>query len=1315
MPWLPARDCATLVRRVACLSIFLATVSVCLVPFSLAASAAEDSSWNVRIAWGGGTARQWRGTIAINDGTLGLLAPLGIEADEPGSMWCEDGKLVIEQPSPRSYDGLDLTAVAPRTAKLTITLMAGGSTDAAQPHVVEVPLQQLIEQYHTSAIDDQGNQLLVRRTPGDPLRIEPERASLIFQPGETFKARLRPNVLPIAGETKVRFKLELRSASTDEQKWVQHVEHTLPLAPPAAGSAAGLERETSQIAVEFPLPEQEGVYNLMVEAATLNLRTRLGLKQVLSRRWVQLLVLSPTVANENAASWQTAHEFDPANVSWLKRISDLPLPGFRSGPLGNGASRIREYPLGRIVELAAGGSDGDSWQAYPLPISTIGVPHILEIDVPSDIPQSLGISVLESGTGRTTPATSLDSGFDLPAASNGSRRWLKHRLVFWPRTAAPWVLLHNRRPHMPAVYGKVRLLTGPAQLPPRQPSEFAPERSVFAYLDKPMFSDNFSGPKASDAWSGRALDDWSTFYLGGTRLVEYLRHLGYGGAMLTVAADGSAIYPSDLLQPTPRFDTGSFFVSGQDVVRKDVLEMLLQLFDRHQLKLIPAIDFSGTLPELESILRAGGVEAEGLVWVGSDGLSWRQRYPGGGPLAYYNPLHPRVQSAMLQVVRELAQRCSGHPSFQGISLQLSAQGFAQLPGGDWGFDDTTIARFTLDTGIDVPGSGPNRFAVRSQFLLGPQRAAWLNWRAGVMKNLYRAIRREIVLARPDAFLVLSGGRLLDGPPWQTRLVPTLPQRLRAENVLLELGLDPQLHREPGLVLLRPEPIGTSISVGAVAPQLNWEVAAALSGPRGAGVLEASVFQHATVDPQSPSFVSLSPFVHGVGWTAAQLPPAAEFNRRRFARHMAAFDTQMFFDGGLMLPLGQEEPLSEFLAVLRELPAAGFQTLEHASQPLTVRTAVKDDRTWIYLVNDSPWQTKARVYLQATSECQLTRLGLDPRVVPLQNASDGLIWQLEIEPYGLAGGWLNALGIKVTKVEVDLPPDCRQPLTARLEDLAARAASLRNPPTPLALANRSFEEASPADSQAGPIASWTASTLPGTQVELDRSQAHQGLASVKLRSDGPLLTLASNPMKPPQTGRFAVSVWLRVADPNQQPSLRLAIDGLVNGGQYYRHASVGAGERVVKIQDRWTQFIFQVHDLPTRDLSQLRIRFDLMGQGEVWIDEVQCFDLLFNRDELIELSKLITLAGVKLQNNEMTDCLRLLEGHWSRFLLTNVPPVTSSNLATNPSPATQDSESPASQTPLTAGEMPPTATPSDEAPRTGFKDRMKQFVPRWMRF
>ena len=106
----------------------------------------------------------------------------------------------------------------------------------------------------------------------------------------------------------------------------------------------------------------------------------------------------------------------------------------------------------------------------------------------------------------------------------------------------------------------------------------------------------------------------------------------------------------------------------------------------------------------------------------------------------------------------------------------------------------------------------------------------------------------------------------------------------------------------------------------------------------------------------------------------------------------------------------------------------------------------------------------------------------------------------------------------------------------------------------------------------------------------------------------------------------------------------------------------------------------------------------MGQGEVWVDDVQLFDLAFNAAELRALYKLITLADVTLQNGQVGDCMKLLDGYWPRFLAQHValPP---------------DGEG------AVAGPPDETLPPAKPAPPpvTGLMDKMKNLIPETLRF
>ncbi len=57
----------------------------------------------------------------------------------------------------------------------------------------------------------------------------------------------------------------------------------------------------------------------------------------------------------------------------------------------------------------------------------------------------------------------------------------------------------------------------------------------------------------------------------------------------------------------------------------------------------------------------------------------------------------------------------------------------------------------------------------------------------------------------------------------------------------------------------------------------------------------------------------------------------------------------------------------------------------------------------------------------------------------------------------------------------------------------------------------------------------------------------------------------------------------------------------------------------------------------------------MGAGQVWIDQVQIYDMWFLPNERDELMIKFGLAKRALSKGEVNDCLRVLSGYWSKFL------------------------------------------------------------------
>ncbi|MCA9205956.1 MAG: family 10 glycosylhydrolase, partial [Planctomycetales bacterium] len=736
-------------------------------------------------------ARVWRASLAFPAGQLSAVQGLSLEADSPGSAFVDaTGVLRVAPLSPTSYGGVDVTVRGPSDARLALEL-----TPADRPTQfsrIELTLAELVRDFHNRELDERGNRLIVRRAPGDALRFDFERDSLVFATEEVFAFQVTPHHAGIAPGTALRAVVQLHPARGTSSLWSYEQELTVA----ADGSLPAITPEA------LLMPKLEGAYDITVSLHPRTLTDKLRRPKPLLQRKVQVVVVDDRPAPLDPADWESVGEIDPTSETWWDRLALLPgftrLPGYAPEPLGNNAAtRFREGGID-CLRLEQGG-----WQAYPLPIAKKGVPHILEVEFPTGSPHTLGISIVEPDAAGSVGPIGLDSGVEVPVTLAPATSPLGvHRIVFWPRTDSPFVLLTNRGQSGPAMFGKLRVLSGPRTLPPASLTATSAgansgttaasidERQLMAYFEKPLFNDNFMAGEALDEYTGRSLDDWQTCLDGARRFVEYLRYAGYNSAMVTVACDGSSIYPSRLLAPTGKYDNGMFFYTGQDPMRKDVLELLFRLFDREGMRLVPTVQFAAPLPALEAIKRQGAAAADGLELIGPEGRTWvASRGAQRGLAPYYNPLDDRVQQAMRNVVRELVERYDTHASFDGLAIQLEPDSYALLPGEPWGYDNRTLRRFTEESKSQLPDEAWRNFSARVDYLLGDGRSPWLDWRVENLTNFYRGLRDELVRRRPGAKLYLNASGMFSAASVRNQLLPKLPAQPAIAEALRLHGVD----------------------------------------------------------------------------------------------------------------------------------------------------------------------------------------------------------------------------------------------------------------------------------------------------------------------------------------------------------------------------------------------------------------------------------------------------------------------------------------------------------------------------------------------
>lgn len=872
-----------------------------LVRPALSADEPVAGAMRVRLEWGGGEARRWSGLVELDEGRFEDVVLLGVDADLPGSTLPEGGAIWIQRHSPRVYDGFDVLVRSGPRATLRVTLQSPKPTPLRTSFVV--PLAEIAsgDRSRTIEVGRDGDRVVLRRTPGDVLALRTDRPHLVFEPGEEFEADIAIDVRTReAVETRGRLSWSLTPAHSDELL----MEESRPLTVRTNDPDPDLE------SLALVLPEREGAYDLHVQldARSFRHRTRIPLV-VASGRPAPITTDEPRDAEAESPEPHLVDTLDPERTS--RRIVDR---AGRQGFLKRSWNGVSQWLAPPPVDAAV---PDRPWAAYRLDVDARDTLHEVVVTFDATTPRTVGVSLLQpNAAGRLVPI-GIDTAVEITVSDGDSGDEgpvVRHVVPFHARVERPVLLLHTigslapiaaRRIEVFAVDGEPKRTVAPVE-------RTSGRRLVGPYLHRPLLPEAFSAPEAFDADTQRSLDDWTTFDVATRRFTEYLHRSGNNAALLAVMADGSTIFPSRHLQPALRYDTGLHLTTGRDPLRKDVVELLLRRFDRERLALVPMLRFSTALPELERLRsRQSG---DGLSLVHEDGRTYREVHPPDrSGRTDYNPLDPRVQEAVLAIVREFAERYADHPSLSAIAIEIGSDGCLRFPGVEWGFDDATLLRFARDT-----ASHPESLdLVRRELRDGTLRERWDRWRRDGLVDFHSRIARTIAAAHPDlrCVFVVDGS---DAGSLDTEPLARLPRTTILERADPECENDPIPGRR-GFVGFR-EPVGTRLR----------------------------------------AFDELSPWQPGYTWLAAHVVPAGDRGRRTYVRSLALDDT-MVFDGGWIPRFGQTESTRAVRATIAGLPDGRFDAVPDVPQPLVVRAGRdRDGSSIVVVVNDFPHAARVKL-------------------------------------------------------------------------------------------------------------------------------------------------------------------------------------------------------------------------------------------------------------------------------------------------------------------------------------------------------------------
>ncbi len=1210
----------------------------------------------LRIVWGGPTPEPWDVSVDLGQGSLELVRNLSMDSASIGAALPESTQRVrVPGLQPTTFAGIDVRTRAPIDSRLTLTI-TNPARNTTSEHTIVLEEALGIAGSWVRAVDETGNRIAVQRLDSDRLRVSGDRSPAILTAGSRWQLTVTANRTGLpAGNYRLRAIVrdgQGREVSLQQQEALIDQTGSFPVR-----------------SLHVDIPATEGPYRLELSlVADRSFPAFLGRPPELTRS-IDFVALDPQRPLPKIASWQrrtTLNAADYAHRSawsrWIPngfgstagtwgslRSSRFAWPPARPVRAGTAVSRKLTSrhpgtsPAEEVLQLAPG-----SWIAIPLTDLAPGLPHRLRLTVPIDDPMQLGVALrLEDGK----LLRSLGNDFQLTIAPHQCRpgEVADYDLLFWPTAGTSFLALCNL--HATRNASVARIGVDAATLEPHRPgggsnaggsppaSRGDTSRRVALYLDKPLLSEFFAPPKDEDPGSGRRLASWKTWYTGLERLVQFMHWYGYNAVVINALSDGGGLMPNQHLQPTPRYDDGVFFSDGRSPDIKDAVQLILQIAEREGFDVVIGMELNTRLPQLESLY---GMRED----------LWQRPLNGADApnLQIYNPLNRQVQNEIEAIMRDLMQRYGSYRAFAGVQLNLGYDSHLLFHGDRFGFNEQLVQEYEQAVGANLPQG-----AKIEEVMKGPIRLAFLQWRAEQLTDFLIRIADLIRAGNQARRLYLNTSPLWADPPDPRAFYnPDLLLRSPRE-LLVTVGLSPEkIDLADPIVLLttqhhRAEPLRR-------VPEWLREVAQEHATARADPAMQLTIFRHrahtlsADEDPPWADRLNLRmlyPFdVGGVGGMTQIL-----------CRQLHARDARWMAVGG-WAPLNlNDSQLRNLITALTRIPAVPMADASPrgGKGAVVIRSAGTADAAWVLVLNAGDWEESVEIRYAATRrDIHAHLLAAAPQMAERAEPAPVSIppdrWILSAAPHSCAVYQIDDPEWRILRTSTECPPAAIAVVGDQLSDLEDRIDRASDPTQqrPLPGLRGEFEQWTPAGDPAG----WTRSSLPGVLIEADDHFPHGGRRCVRMIANSDVAGAAwlqSVPVPPPESGRATFRAWLRCSE--QQPTVRLVVSGRTRQGhRIERQLTVGRGTPHAIPTDWGTRpFTLVADNLPSEQMDAITFSIELVGSGEIWIDDAAAVQSWMTPDERIYLLGELLVAREQLNSGNPFPASSLVQGFWGQYL------------------------------------------------------------------
>jgi len=1180
-------------------------------------------SVKLRVEWGEQTPRLWNARFELTDGQIKAVHSLGVDADE-ATVITQTGQDVLYRPqTSRVFNSIEFQIEGDLSAQLQVFIQDQNDSQITVKH--QFLLKDILKQKQILLMDQTHAQLVVQQVPGDSFALTINHPHLVFAPDELIEVQAFPKYL-----------LTTDAPLGTELHWTLIRSRTRDV---VSSGSSQLTPQSQQELLKQGIPftvnaPAEGVYELVVKIEP-------GQQAV-----AQFVVVSPQT--KQASNLARNH---------LRMVDEFELNGIQ-----NHHALVTRRPRERIrnsfkslfkadLEVGPTGNQSLPWSAYYLKIRNQNQPHKLVVTFPHQSKTPLGFSILQPDAAGQLVPVGVDSGVyqtgsEMLTALSGHSQESQAEVIFWPRVNNPIILFHSLGADSSTEVTRVQVYELPVSegiaseehIASVENASAEPKRLVGPYLQKPLLPEIFGASQVLDSISNRSLDDWQTFYEAANRLAYYLNYHDFNSVLLAVSADGSSIYPSHYLAPTPRYDSGVYHSSGQDITRKDVLELLFRVFDREELTLIPELQFSSIITSLEQVITAEPDKSVGIELVNFHGQTWRNTEGASrGQAPFYNPLDQRVQNEIVNIFAELVARYKSHTSFKGVAVQLTLNGYLQLPGLKWGYDDATVSQFEKETGVKIPGAPESqKYEARYQYLTTTALPQWTQWRCQKIKELHQRLAEILLKERPDARIIFSARELLPSQSKAGDVISSIKSGAQFRPILKEMGLDFSDYAQiSNGIVLRPGQFHSEQQKSVMADLLNNHPTVDDSFKTR---FNGALYYHHPVEVRMSEFDQVSPWQPAFTWLVAQASPSGSTNRIRYVHTIATLDPYLVFDGGWTIPFGQEQATQSIRTQLQKLPARPFQTVQAAEQPVIARLSRGKEKTYFYLVNDFPYACQVTVELASPSGAAVIHLATDESVKAAEASTGTKKYSISLDAFDFQAFEIADPLVQIQSIACRVNETALAHLQTKIDKKKHRLLEL----------HRSMEDDTAVVFQADfesqnshdyILAGWESKGQTKVPWNLDTTESHSGKASLLLGREPGSRFLKTNKIPLQQCRYLSMAIWLKTSAKEMQ--VRIALEAEQNGKLKVQSA-------IISVDHQWRKYLFRVKDIPSDQIDNAHVLIEKLGADKLWIDDVDLQIHQISPEDDRQLTKLVSTLSFAWNSQRYLDCYRLLDSYWGQF-------------------------------------------------------------------